>query len=93
MSQNGRRYIAGGPTLCGASTWSSTTLIPGTFAATDFALIDGPACGAAESCPNFGANGMPIRFGFANGNQGTAGFAGASGGFGIDNWKVTVWRK
>ena len=93
MTQSGRRYVAGGPTLCGSSAWSNTTLIPGTFAATDFGLIDGPACAAGESCPNFGADGMPIRFGFFDSHRGSAGFAGGVGGFGIDNWKVTVWRR
>ena len=93
MMQNGRRYAAGGPTLCGASTWSNTTLIPGTFAATDFGLIDGPACAAGEACPNFGADGLPIRFGFFDSHRGSAGFAGGVGAFGIDNWKVTIWRR
>ena len=93
MTQDGRRYIAGGPTSCTTSAWSHATLIPGTFAATDFALVDGPACATGAACPDFGANGLPIHFGFANSNRGTAGFAGGSGGFGIDNWKVTVWRR
>ncbi len=93
LSQDGRRYIAGGPTLCGTSTWSNATLIPGTFAAADFARVDGPACATGASCPDFTAAGLPIHFGFANANQGTTGFAGGSGGFGIDNWKVTVWRR
>ena len=93
IEQDGRRYISGGPTLCGSSSWSNTVLIPGTFSAADFLRVDGPGCAAGESCPNFSATGKPIRFGFANSNEGLAGFAGASGGFGIDNWKVTVWRR
>jgi hypothetical protein len=93
LTQNGRHYTAGGPTLCSASTWSSKSLIDKTFAATDFSLIDGRACGVGESCPDFAADGLPIRFGFTNTNSGTPGFAGGSGGFGIDNWKVTVWRR
>lgn len=93
IEQDGRRYIAGGPTLCGSATWSNTVLIPGIFGAADFLRVDGPSCVAGESCPNFSATGKPIRFGFANSNQGLIGFAGASGGFGIDNWKVTVWRR
>jgi hypothetical protein len=93
LTQNGRRYVAGGPTLCGASAWSNATLIPGTFTVGQFSLVDGPACAVAQACPNFNADGLPIHFGFANTNQGTPGFAGGSGGFGIDNWKVTVWRR
>ena len=93
LEQNGRRYIAGGPTLCGAGTWSSATLIPGHFGATDFFKVDGPACAAGQACPDFSALGQAIRFGFANSNQGLAGFAGGSGGFGVDNWKVQAWRR
>jgi hypothetical protein len=93
IEQDGRRFIAGGPTQCGASAWRNTLLIPGTSGVTDFLQVDGPACAAGERCPNFSATGKPIRFGFANSNEGLVGFAGASGGFGIDNWKVTVWRR
>jgi len=93
IEQDGRRYIAGGPTLCGASSWSNTVLIPGSFEVADFVRVDGPGCAVGESCPNFTATGTPIRFGYANSNEGLAGFAGASGGLGVDNWKVTVWRR
>lgn len=93
VEQAGRRYVAGGPTLCDASSWSSRVLIPGTFAAADMHQVDGPGCGAGASCPDFSATGAPLRFGFGHLNEGLAGFAGASGGFGIDNWRVTVWRR
>jgi hypothetical protein len=92
LEQNGRRYVAGGPTQCEFGTWSNMTSIPGHFGASDFHLVDGPACAAGESCPDFSASGKPIQFGFTNRNQGLAGYAGGSGGFGIDNWKVSVWR-
>ncbi len=56
-------------------------------------LFSGPACGAAESCPDFAATAAPLRFGFVT-NLGLA--TGSSAGTvvqGIDNWKVTVWRR
>jgi hypothetical protein len=93
VEQNNRRYLAGGPTLCGAATWSNRVLTPGTFVAADFAQITGPACGAGQACPDFSATGAPLRFGFANFNEALAGIAGASGGLGVDNWRVTVWRR
>jgi hypothetical protein len=93
LEQGRRHYIAGGPILCGASTWSHATLIPGSFQAGDFFQFDGPACAVGESCPDFSATGPVIRFGYFNDNQGTAGFAGAAGGLGVDNWKVSVWRR
>ena len=92
IEQDGRRYMASGPVPSGSLTWIAAAF-PAVFEASAFYRVDGPACGAGESCPNFSATGKPIRFGFANRNEGLAGFAGVSGGFGVDNWKVTVWRK
>jgi hypothetical protein len=92
VEQAGRRYVAGGPMLCGASVWNSKMLIPGTYAAADFTQVGGPAC-AGQACPDFTATGAPIRFGFASFNATQPGIAGVSGGFGLDNWQVTVWRR
>jgi hypothetical protein len=92
IEQDGRRYMANGLMPVGTLTWTAAAF-PAVFDASAFYRVDGPACAAGEPCPNFSATGTPIRFGFANGNEGSAGFAGASGGFGVDNWKVTVWRK
>lgn len=92
IEQDGRRYMANGALPFGSPTWSAAAF-PAVFDTSAFYRVDGPACAAGESCPNFSATGKPIRFGFANGNQGSAGFAGVSGGFGVDNWKVTVWRR
>jgi hypothetical protein len=93
LEQDGRHYVAGGPTLCEYATWGNMTLIPGHFVASDFVMVDGPACTAGQACPDFSAGGKAIRFGFANSNQGLAGYPGGSGGFGIDNWKVSAWRR
>ncbi len=92
IEQGGRRFIAGGTPGCTAS-WAAQSLVPSRFGVADFLQVDGPACAAGQACPDFSALGAPIRLGFANSNQGTAGFAGAAGGFGIDNWRVTVWRR
>jgi hypothetical protein len=56
-------------------------------------LFSGPACGANEKCPDFSATAAPLRFGFVT-NLGLA--SGSSAGSvvqGVDNWKVTVWRR
>jgi hypothetical protein len=93
VEQNGRRYSAGAPTLCGSGTWSNYSPIAGHFGVANFVMVDGAPCGVGEACPDFSSSGQPIRFGFANRNQALAGLAGASGGFGIDNWNVTAWRR
>jgi hypothetical protein len=92
IEQGGRRFAASASVTCGEASWSSASLLPQSFVQADFFQVDGPACGAGELCPDFGAAGGPIRFGVYQENQGGTGFAGGSGGFGIDNWKVTVWR-
>lgn len=91
IEQAGRSYTAGSG-ACSDPMWQRITPPPGRFGLADFRQVDGPAC-AGAACPDFSAAGDPIRFGFANANSGLAGSAGGSGGFGIDNWKVTVWRR
>lgn len=63
----------------------------GSLVATDFALFEGPDCGAAESCPDFSAAGAPIAFGLITGND----FVDASTtpAHGVDNWRVSIWRR
>jgi hypothetical protein len=56
-------------------------------------VLSGPACGATESCPDFSATAAPLRFGFVT-NLGLAtGSAAGTVVQGIDNWKVTVWKR
>jgi hypothetical protein len=91
MEQAGRRYAAVGLTYCQSPGWSA--LPPRlSFGAKDFVLIDGPACSAGESCPDFSGSAKPLRFGFVRHSQAAAGVAGVIA-HGIDNWKVTVWRR
>jgi len=92
IEQDGRRYIGGASATCSSPAWTAAAF-PVNFGAADFVRVDGPACVIGQPCPDFTAAGKPIRFGSANSNEGVAGFAGATGGFGIDNWRVTVWRR
>jgi hypothetical protein len=84
IAQGGRRYTP-------PDGFRSSCFSPGWYA-----LADGPACGAGESCPDFSASGASIRFGFVSGAQlsdGTLGGGVSRRTYGIDNWKVTVWRR
>jgi len=49
-----------------------------------------PPCAAGESCPDFSATAAPMRFGYWRISYGMTGDTIAHG---IDNWKVTVWRR
>jgi len=92
LEQSGRRYIANIrdsavgylPTQWSAIESRSSLL------AQDFNLVDGPACQPGETCPDFSAQGAPMRFGYWRISSGVQGVPIAHG---IDNWKVTVWRR
>lgn len=93
IEQAGRRFVASKAAVyCLANTWSAVRRA--SLDASDFELVEGPACGSGESCPDFSSNGLPVRLGLMAG-------ADLSGGLvppvrtshGFDNWKVTVWRR
>jgi hypothetical protein len=97
FEQAGRRYTASDDfgSGCPSPGWYGRRF-SSSYRADYFLLADGPACGAGESCPNFSAGGAPIRFGFVSAgklNDGTPSGSYPSRTGGIDNWKVTVWRR
>jgi hypothetical protein len=92
LEQAGRRYLANLRT--GASNFLTTSwskaASQSSLRAQDFNLFDGPPCAIGESCPDFSASGSAMRFGYWRISFGTPGDSTAHG---IDNWKVTVWRR
>jgi hypothetical protein len=56
-------------------------------------VFSGPPCGAGEKCPDFSATAAPLRFGFVTLAALGPGTPASVLVQGIDNWKVTVWRK
>lgn len=91
LEQDGRRFIASSFTSCGLTVWSTAPypvrLDPGSYV-----QVTGPACASGAACPDFSNTGKPLHFGYFSTNEARSGISGAFGGFGIDNWKVTVWR-
>jgi len=89
IEQGGRRFLSNTFDGCNSSTWRAgmgrASLAPG-----DFRLFDGPACAAGETCPDFSASAAPMRFGYW---RISFGGPGGSIAHGIDNWKVTVWKR
>lgn len=90
LEQDGRRYRASA--FACVSLWN-TALVQWSLGAGDFTLIDGPACAAGQACPNFGASGAPIRFGFTSSARVPPGEPAANYRQGVDNWTVSVWRR
>lgn len=91
IEQAGRRYASISGRGC-LSLWVNNFNQLPSLGAADFRQVDGPACGASESCPDFSAGGAPLRFGFERRVSRAAGAPPASVEHGIDNWKVSVWR-
>jgi hypothetical protein len=89
LEQAGRRYVFG-LRRCSPGVWYTSVI--SSLLARDFALFDGPACPAAQTCPDFSATAPPLRFGYVRRSQATAGVGGTIT-HGVDNWKVTVWRR
>jgi hypothetical protein len=89
IEQGGRRFLSNTFDGCNATTWR-TGVNRASLARGDFRLFDGPACAAGETCPDFSASAAPMRFGYW---RMSVGDPGASIAHGIDNWKVTVWKR
>lgn len=97
LEQGGRRYVANlrstpienfRPTYL-TTQWSAVAS-QSSLQARDFNLVSGPGCGAGEACPDFSAAGLQMRFGYW---RISFGIQGDSIAHGIDNWKVSVWRR
>jgi hypothetical protein len=91
LEQAGRRYVAlSSISNHPQSGWQS--LSSAALRSTDFGVFDGPPCGTGEACPDFSRSAPPITFGHT---RRVYKGSGASDALihGIDNWKVTVWRK
>ena len=78
---------------CGAPGWNFDSG-RGSMVASNFdQILNGPPCGAGETCPDFSAAGAPITFGMYTVNDRVdAGPTGVAS-HGVDNWRVSVWRR
>jgi hypothetical protein len=90
LEQAGRRYDSG---LQGCTVIWTTAVARDSLRATDFTQTDGPACATGEACPNFSASGAPIRLGLVTAARIASGQPAATFTQGVDNWKVSVWRR
>ena len=89
IEQGARRYLWNVPESCTRGSWTAA-MGRASLVASDFSLVDGPACGAGERCPDFSVNAAPLRFGYRRLAYGVGGDTIVHG---IDNWRVTVWRR
>ena len=98
IEQGGRRFIPASDTYawlwyCNQNSYWETVTPISSVSVGEFALTDGPACGPAEACPDFSAQAAPIRVGFMTSVAVNSSAPPGSIVQGIDNWKVTVWRR
>jgi hypothetical protein len=89
IEQAGRHDVSDQSGVCTQTSWA-TVADRASQVAANLHQIDGPACGAGESCPDFSASGPPMRFGYFRIVIGVQANVIAHG---IDNGKVTVWRR
>ncbi|MDO9075786.1 MAG: immunoglobulin domain-containing protein [Rubrivivax sp.] len=92
LEQAGRHYVAnarGSIPICVLAGWRPVASL-GRLVERDFTFVAGPACVAGEACPDFAAAALPLRFGFARQSYAAP---GQTVPHGIDNWRVTVWRR
>jgi len=84
LEQGGRTFVAAKSQLCN-DQWAPSSLYA--QRADEFTMLNG-----APGNPDFSANGAPIRFGFITEAE-IAPSVAKPISQGVDNWKVTVWRK
>ncbi len=91
LLQAGRQYVPALSTVCQQTIWLAMPKRLSLTAA-DFVQMDGPACGAAQACPDFSGAAPVLQLGFARRASNAAGNAAVNLRHGIDNWRVAVWR-
>lgn len=96
IEQAGRRYVPAvaidsAGSLCFDPDWRRVTAT--SVGAGEFRLVEGPACGPGEACPDFSSLGAPIQFGFVTSVSLDATSPTSPVVLGIDNWRATVWRR
>jgi hypothetical protein len=92
IAQGDRKYRSMWSWYDRAPEW---TALPATIAlfATDFMIVEGPPCAATEACPDFSAGAPPLHFGFTRDVDLVSDTAAVEVVHGVDNWRVTVWRR
>ena len=91
LEQGGRWFAPRSATLYCAPSWM--VMQQGGVTVDEFELVAGSACVAGAVCPDFSVDAAPIRFGLLVGVNTPAGSPAGRVDLGIDDWRVTVWRR
>lgn len=89
VEQGGRRYSGWPSAPCASTVWGEP-IRQLALGPDDLTLLGGEPCPAGRACPDFSAAGAPLRFGY---RRLLPAQPGATAEQGIDNWRVTVWRR
>jgi hypothetical protein len=98
LEQGGRRFTLdrNAAATCFSPGWHTRSW--STLDRAAFKLVDGPSCGAGETCPDFSSQGLPIRLGMAYNVELRSPLPAANAASaphfeqGLDNFKAAVWR-
>lgn len=93
LVQGTRQYVTKAWSACGNSNGWNPRRLWSSLAVADFVLAAGPACTAAEFCPDFSATAAPLRLGYVRAATQAASSPAGVIVHGIDNWQVSVWRR
>lgn len=90
VEQDGRLYESVARRVCTGASWGNAAR-GASLTPADFRQLAGPSCASEQPCSlDFSANASALRFGYRL-------EAGSGPGYpvviGVDNWKVTVWRR
>lgn len=89
VEQGGRRYGSLQSAPCASAAWGEPIRLLA-LGPEDLTLLGSEPCPAGQACPDFSAAGAPLRFGYRRLLPAQPGAAAEQG---IDNWRVTVWRR
>ena len=92
LEQGVRRYVTVASMLCTAAVRAAADGFV-SLGVADLMQVDGPVCPAGASCPDLSASVAPLRFGFTRRVALSAGQPAGTVAHGLDNWKLTVWRR
>ena len=91
LEQGGRWFAPRSAALYCAPAWMA--MHQGGVTVDEFELVAGPACVVGAACPDFSVDAGPVRFGLLAGVNIPAGSPAGRVELGIDDWRVTVWRR
>ena len=94
IEQDGRRFVAAESrwSTCSSDTWVPV-LTRAAIGTDEFQKVSGPDCATGVACPDFGPGGTTMRLGYAHFTSASTAASPGTRSRGVDNWRLTIWRR